>query len=281
MRGSPTSEPRSHYPDPAQKYNRVAKEKKSRFFCVFIFSIAFIFFPAFSRHKDTVICREAVFAGSILESEQKLYSWHDEELIIRDFFSDRKDGIFVDVGCAHFKDSSNTYYLEKHLGWSGIAVDSLAEFALGYIENRPGTRFFNFIVTDHSKTIEPFYRQKQIKARVTSSTSEQFVVNAAERKNVTPDYQIVYVPTITLTELLDANGISTIDFLSLDIELGEVRALKSFDIERFKPKLVCVEVLNQEQKKQTLAYFKEHGYELIEKYLDYDSFNWYFRQKIK
>ena len=99
-----------------------------------------------------------VFAGDILESGEKLYSEHDEELIIRDFFNDRRGGVFVDVGCYYYMRMSTTYYLEKHLGWSGIGVDALAEFAHGYIENRPNTRFFNFIVTNHSKDIEPFYR---------------------------------------------------------------------------------------------------------------------------
>ena len=254
--------------------------KKTAFFAIAIFfSIAG--FIHIENSNSSILKDSSVFAGTILESGQKLYSWHDEELIIRDFFSDRKDGFFVDVGCANYSGGNNTYYLEEHLGWSGIAVDALAEFALGYIENRSRTRFFNFIVTDHSGTIEPFYRQKEIKLKPTSSTSEEFIKGASERKNVKPDYQVIYVPTITLTELLDANRVSKIDFLSLDIEMGELKALKGFDIERFKPKLVCVEVLNKEQKRKVLAYFQEHGYELIDEYLDKDSFNWYFRPKKK
>jgi len=63
-------------------------------------------------------------AGPILKSGQKFYSWNNEELIIRDFFADRKGGFFLDIGCVHYRDSSNTYYLEKHLRWSGIAVDA-------------------------------------------------------------------------------------------------------------------------------------------------------------
>ncbi len=90
------------------------------------------------------------------------------------------------------------------------------------------------------------------------------------------------MPTITLTELLDANRVSKIDFLLLDIEMGEFKALNGFEIERFKPKLVCVEALNiKEHKRKILAYFQEHDYERIDEYLDNDSFNWYFRPKKK
>ena len=86
----------------------------------------------------------SALAGKIVETEKKLYSFGNEELIIRDFFNDRRDGVFLDVGAFHYKMVSSTYYLEEHLGWSGIAVDALAEFAIGYIQHRPRTRFFNF-----------------------------------------------------------------------------------------------------------------------------------------
>ena len=41
-------------------------------------------------------------------AEEKRYSLFDEELIIRDFFQDRRDGVFLDVGCAWPIGASNT-----------------------------------------------------------------------------------------------------------------------------------------------------------------------------
>src|SRR5712692_7860611 len=96
-------------------------------------------------------------AGSVL-SGTPLYSQHKEELIVRDFFGDRRGGVFLDVGCASPIQDSNTYYLEKHLGWSGIAIDALPEFAQPWLRKRPRSRFFNFFVSDHADTTEPFYR---------------------------------------------------------------------------------------------------------------------------
>jgi len=216
-----------------------------------------------------------VFAGKILESGKKLYSQYDEELIIRDFFNDRKNGFFVDVGCSNYIEESTTYYLEKHLGWSGIAVDALIEVAPGYVENRPNTRFFNFIVTDHSWNIEPFYRV--VESTGLSSANKEHVETETEKRNIDKKIQILYVPTITLTDLLDKNGISKIDFLSMDIEVGEVAALDSFDIKRFRPELVCIE--SEWNGDKILDYFSRNNYELIDKYLNYDKLNWYFKPK--
>ncbi len=39
------------------------------------------------------------------------YSEHDEEWIARDFFQDRRGGVFVDIGAGHYRDFSNTFYL--------------------------------------------------------------------------------------------------------------------------------------------------------------------------
>ena len=86
----------------------------------------------------------------------------------------------------------------------------------------------------------------------------------------------VEVTTITLNDLLDRSGIERIDFMSMDIELGEPAALAGFDIERFRPELVCIESSLAIQN-QIETYFREHGYERIEEYIEYDPINWYFR----
>ena len=58
----------------------------------------------------------------IVGTEKSLYSQSQEEVIVRDFFQDRRDGVFLDVGCASPVTNSNTYYLEHHLGWTGIGI---------------------------------------------------------------------------------------------------------------------------------------------------------------
>jgi hypothetical protein len=87
---------------------------------------------------------------AIPDRSKKLYSQNDEELILRDFFDDREGGFFVDVGSYHWEELSTTYFLEKYLGWSGIAIDAQAGFAEGYKKYRPKTKFFSYAVTDHS-----------------------------------------------------------------------------------------------------------------------------------
>jgi FkbM family methyltransferase len=202
-----------------------------------------------------------------------LYSQHNEELIVRDFFGDKRDGVFLDVGCASPIQDSNTYYLEKHLGWSGIAVDALPEFAQPWERKRPRSRFFNFYVSDHADTVEPFYRAAH---RGTSSVTKP-ETGPGGKKMASEE---IHVPTTTLTKLLDTNGVKRVDFLSMDIEGHEPPALAGFDIDRFQPALACVEAKPANRDK-IVAYFTAHGYERLERYAAHDTVNYYFTPRAR
>jgi FkbM family methyltransferase len=195
------------------------------------------------------------------------YSEREEEWLIRDFFSDRKGGVFVDVGANHYQASSKTYYLETKLGWSGIAIEPQRKFAADYGKYRPRTKFFPFFVSDVSNETAKLYVIDKVSS--VASSNLDFVKRFGD-----PD-SVREVPTITLTDLLVAEKLDRIDFLSMDIELHEPQALKGFDIGRFKPALVCIEGLLP-VRQEILDYFARNGYVLVGKYIWVDLENLYF-----
>lgn len=221
---------------------------------------------AITYHAEQV--RNAPGRTGIL-AEKKHYSLLDEELIIRDFFQDRKDGFFLDVGCAWPIKASNTYYLEERLGWTGFGVDALEDYAPAWREKRPRSKFFAFLVTDRSGADGRFFKSPQTGL---SSTTHRRATGKHYGENMVPEE--IRVPMITLDDLLDHEGITKIDLLSMDIEGHELNALAGFDIERFQPDLVVVEG----KKRLVAKYFSDHGYELVERYVRFDSINRYFRR---
>jgi FkbM family methyltransferase len=202
----------------------------------------------------------------IVGTETKLYSQGDEELIIRDFFQDRHKGFFLDVGCAWPIRANNTYYLEDQLEWSGIAIDALPDYAPAWQKKRARSKFFNLLVTDHGGTVETFYRAKD-------STGVSSI--KPENKKGDFNWEELKVKTTTLTSLLDHEGVTKVDFLSMDIEGAEPLALAGFDIDKFRPELACVEAKAATRQK-IVEYFAAHGYTQIERYLKYDMTNFYF-----
>jgi hypothetical protein len=198
----------------------------------------------------------------ILWTDTKRYSYGNEELIVRDFFQDRRGGVFVDVGCAWPILNSNTYYLEQHLGWGGIGVDGLAEYADGWRASRPRSVFVNALVTARSDEVETLYKV----FGWAMSTAE------LELAKTLPVLGAVQVPGITLDDLLARHGVTELDFLSIDVEGHQQEVLSGFDVARWKPELVCIE----DDGPFSVAWFKARGYAPVERYRFRDITNWYF-----
>jgi hypothetical protein len=200
----------------------------------------------------------------------KLYSQGDEELLIRDFFHDRRGGFFVDVGASHYKKGSNTFYLEERLGWSGIAIDANGAFAAEYAKYRPRTRFFEYFVGDHEEPARAFYVPDAVDVLASGDLAyvARFDLPVHDE----------YVPEVTLDALLGREGVARIDFLSMDIETGEPAALSAFDVQRYAPELVCIE-LQKETAPRIRTFFAEHGYEELTWYARLDRVNGYFARK--
>jgi FkbM family methyltransferase len=196
----------------------------------------------------------------------KHFSQNDEELIIRDYFHDRTNGTFVDIGANHYRINSTTYYLEKYLGWSGIAVDAICDFKKEYDLYRPKTLFFCFYVSDRSNDAADFYVNQQNR-RVSTG-----IEKLAERQG---PFDKEKVTTITLNDLLRHLRIQQFDFLSIDIELAEPVALAGFDIGTYRPSLVCIEA-HQEVRGRILDYFARNNYRQVHMYDGLDPLNYYF-----
>jgi FkbM family methyltransferase len=197
------------------------------------------------------------------------FSRNVEEWAIRDFFQDRKDGIFLDVGANHYKDENNTYFLEQRLGWSGVAVDALEEFAGDYSAHRPRTKFVAAFASDVPDTTVQFFVPDDNK--LVASVNKEFTA----RQGAPGKPRLV--PTTTLDVILDQAGIRKLDFVSMDIELAEPKALAGFNIDRFSPSLVCIEA-HPDVRQQILDYFASHGYVVVGKYLRADPKNLYFQR---
>ena len=193
-------------------------------------------------------------------------SMHFEEWIIRDFFRGKTKGVFVDVGSADYKAASNTWFLEDQLEWSGLAIDAQDRYRTGYEKHRPRTKFVTFFVSDRSHDNVRLFMDNQ-----------PWV--ASSRREFTARYGAVQgaidVPTISLNDLLEGERLTRFDFLSMDIELAQPKALAGLDIQRFKPQLVCVEA-HSEVRQQILDYFATNHYVVVGKYLRVDQDNLWF-----
>lgn len=206
----------------------------------------------------------------ILGSERRLYSQRDEELVIRDFFQDRRGGYFVDVGCGWPVKNSNTFYLESRLGWRGIGVDAFSDYAKAWKKKRLRSLFRHFAVRDRSGETVTLRRSE----RGGLSGLEPQAEHAAEGVS----YEPVTVETITLSKLLDDVGVERFDLLSMNVDGAELKALAGFDIDRFRPELCCIKA-RPANRAELDQYFAAHSYERLDRYIARDPANLYYARK--
>jgi FkbM family methyltransferase len=172
-----------------------------------------------------------------------------EEWIIRDFFGDKRDGVFVDVGANDYRRFSNTYYLEIERGWSGLAIEPQVKFAAAYARYRPKTKFLPLFVSDRSNREAVLYVPAN---DLIASQSREFAESAGGF------VAAVRARTTTLDDVLERSSLVQVDFLTMDIELAEPTALAALSIQRFKPALVCIEG-HFPVRQQVIDYFTRTG----------------------
>jgi FkbM family methyltransferase len=156
-------------------------------------------------------------------------------------------GFFVEAGANDGFNQSNTYYLERWRGWTGILVEPIPELAERCRRERRRSVVVQaaLVASDFGGTdIEMHFAGLM-------SVSEGAFGNRAEchqhlriglqQRDVTGTYA-VRVPALTLSAVIAAHAAGReIDLLSLDVEGAELSALAGLDLARHAPRFICVE----------------------------------------
>ena len=88
------------------------------------------------------------------------YSKNREDLFLYNYFKNKSNGRYIDIGAYHPYRSSNTYLLYKK-GWKGINID-LSKTSIDLFKiARPRDINLNFAVSDKKKRIK-FYESKSL-----------------------------------------------------------------------------------------------------------------------
>ncbi|QNI72767.1 FkbM family methyltransferase [Synechococcus sp. NOUM97013] len=149
-----------------------------------------------------------------------------------------RNGYFVDLAAAHPKRFSNTFFLEKKLGWRGILIDANPYFTKLLRENRT-SQVFECAITSSNETLVDFRIDNgELGGIVGDAFDNSYSIRGGELKSA----KIIKVKTRTLESILDeANAPAVIDYLSLDIEGAEYEALKTFDFSKYRFRCMTVE----------------------------------------
>lgn len=161
------------------------------------------------------------------------YSQNSEESIILDFFKN-EIGTFLDLGSFTGIELSNVRALAER-GWSGVMVEPSPTIFQQLIKNYCGfTKIdcYNLAVGLETKIATLFDNHNAVATMYEEET---------RRWGNTQEFKKINVPLFHIHEFLETLRYKTFDFISCDIEGGDLEILENLDLFALKTKMVCVE----------------------------------------
>lgn len=169
--------------------------------------------------------------------------YKQDEFLNENFFKNKRNGVFVDIGAYDGINGSNSYFFEKYLDWKGLCIEPIPSVFDKLIKNR----------NCYCEKVAAWKENDVKKFKIIQGYSEMLsgLIDCYEeehKKRIDSEIQIfnqesieIEIQCVDINFLLSKYNLYNIDFLSIDIEGGEIEILKKIDFSKFKVKYISVE----------------------------------------
>ena len=166
-----------------------------------------------------------------------------------------RSGFFIEIGANDGFTLSNTIYLEKHFGWQGILVEANNKY-ISSLCKRDKSIVVNKAIS--SQKGKANFIDAGLYGGLKDSLDERYEV-------YTRDANCITVDCMELQEILDKNGApETIDFVSIDVEGGEVPIVEMMVSVDRRFRCGCIEYNNRIQDyRRMVELLRSGGYKVV------------------
>lgn len=177
-------------------------------------------------------------------------------MLLREF---SHPGFFFEAGAMDGFYESNTYYLEKFRGWSGVLVEPQPDIFQKIAYARPHAKAYNCAL------VASGYHSEYVDILESGACSRVCPPKLSEANQK----RVVRVPARTITSILDESAPAQIDLLSLDVEGYEMEVLHGLDFDKYRPRKMLIESLSDVHQKQ-IADFLSPMYRCVKRVTERD-----------
>lgn len=164
------------------------------------------------------------------------YSQYGEDRALWDFFRSQSSGLCVEVGGFDGETFSNSLSFEEN-GWRAIIIEPMPHFAEKIRARRPDVTLFACAAGAQAGEATLIIAH----GVETLSTTNAMPDHLERIRKTGGQTEVVTVPMRTLNDMLTEAGVKKIDFISIDVEGGELEVLAGFDLSRWQPRVVILE----------------------------------------
>lgn len=183
---------------------------------------------------------------------ENFYSQYRQDMLLRIFlFPEKNDGVFIDIGGNHPITINNTYYFEQ-IGWTGLAFEPLKSKNRLWEEERK-TECLPIALGKVEAEMEFIEYEDDVMSGIKG--------NADFAGAVKDTYMVKVRP---LGMVLKEHNITHVDFMSIDVEGGELDVLDGIDFDNVD--IYCILIENNKgskKAKQVRKYLIQKGYFLF------------------
>lgn len=151
-----------------------------------------------------------------------------------------RPGLFVEAGAHDGYTQSNSYYLERFLGWQGLLVEAVPELFEKARRRRPRS------IVKQAALVGPEQDGADVVVHfgdLASTLGEPEHARGGLDNAGRSPYEVT-ARGRTLSGLLDEAGLGRPDLIVLDVEGHELPALRGLDLDRHAPALLVIEMLD-------------------------------------
>jgi FkbM family methyltransferase len=176
-----------------------------------------------------------------------------------------RNGVFVEAGAHDGYTQSNTYFLERYLGWSGVLVEPVPELREKCEKRRPRSRVVGCALVGPGHPPQATINFGDLMSTLGDANYAEGGLAVTGRAAYAAT-----VPAKTLSSVLDEAGVETPDVIVLDLEGHELDALRGLDLDRHAPRFLLIETMDRAKMQPQFDALLGSHFEFAEPVSDFD-----------
>ncbi len=212
-----------------------------------------------SSNRDFIA--KIIYNATIREKFCK--SQHHQDCFVEGFLNHVRKGLCVEIGASDGLVLSNSFFLERALGWKCLLIEGCPKFWEKLAQNRPQSLIETICISSEEGEMDFMLGGADL---LLSGIKKHFTRQHLKRKDFGERNKtnILRVPSLRFETVFKKHNITHIDYLSLDTENGEFDCLKSIDFNAVHISLLGVEISYHEKQFEPIyKLLASHGYKYV------------------